>query len=119
MFQHHIPNRGSIDPRFDNTGHVVRGHVTSVNPPNVIESIWNSPNAEDTFVSWDLHLTEVGCLLILTHTFKVPDEFPKMMAGWHVHFEMLTQTLLGERVQWPWNRWEELRDHYSETLRWG
>ncbi|MCK9918215.1 hypothetical protein MXD81_54745, partial [Microbacteriaceae bacterium K1510] len=57
-----------------------------------------------------------GCLLEFTHSFKVPGRISWMMAGWHVHIELLAETLTEAQVEWPWKRWEEMREKYAEAL---
>jgi uncharacterized protein YndB with AHSA1/START domain len=107
---------GRIELRFDNTGHVIKGKVTNVNPPTLFEYMWSSKDAEDTLVRWELHPESDGCLLVLTHTFFGPAELAKMLAGWHVHLDILSSVLSGQPLEWPWSRWEELRDKYAKSI---
>ncbi|HYF92508.1 MAG TPA: metalloregulator ArsR/SmtB family transcription factor [Symbiobacteriaceae bacterium] len=108
---------GKIRLTFENTGSVMHGTVTRVEPPAVFEFIWNSEDADDTLVRWEVHPEAGGARLVLTHTFATPDKLPIMMAGWHTHLEGLSQTLTGAKFEWPWARWEELRGWYLKQLR--
>jgi uncharacterized protein YndB with AHSA1/START domain len=107
---------GKMELRFGNTGHVMNGKVTRVHPPTLLEYGWNSKDAEDTLVRWELHPVEDGCLLVLTHTFRVPDTLPKMAAGWHVHLDILSSALMGQPMEWPWSSWEEWHTKYEKTF---
>jgi hypothetical protein len=41
-------------------------------------------------------------------------ERPAMLAGWHVHLDLLSSAVVGQPEEWPWSRWEELRDQYEK-----
>ncbi|WP_400162053.1 SRPBCC domain-containing protein [Brevibacillus sp. TJ4] len=103
---------GKVGFRFGNTGDVASGAITQVNPPTLIEYTWNSPDAGQSVVRWDLSAEGEGCLLILSHTFLGAYDLPRMQAGWHVHLEMLDGALADNPIAFPWNRWEEYHDKY-------
>ncbi|MGI6359037.1 MAG: SRPBCC family protein [Bacillota bacterium] len=107
---------GKLQLRFGNTGSVIDGQVVAVQPPTLLEFTWNSEGAENTLVHWELHPDGAGCRLILTHSFPDRAQLPSMLAGWHTHLEGLPQAVNGERVQWPWDRWEELHQQYRHQV---
>lgn len=108
---------GKVELRFGNTGHVVIGSVTQVLPPFLLEYTWSSPGAGESVVRWDLQPEDGGCLLTLSHTFFGTTELSKMMAGWHVHLEMLDAAMLENPVPFPWERWKELNETYLKSLK--
>jgi uncharacterized protein YndB with AHSA1/START domain len=106
---------GKFELRFDNTDSATLGTVREVSAPNLLEFIWNSPGAENTVVRWVLQPEGEGCRLVLTHTLAVPDPLPSMLAGWHVHLDILSTALIGQPIAWPWQRWEELHERYKNS----
>lgn len=104
---------GKIELRFGlSAGNVMLGRIVRVDAPYLLEYTWSSLDAQDTLVRWALVPAQDGCLLELTHLSERADELPVMMAGWHVHLDMLAQVLIGSAVSFPWSRWETLRAHY-------
>lgn len=107
---------GKLQLRFGNTGSVVDGRVMQLLPEKLFEFTWNSEEAAETLVRWELHPTPGGCRLVLTHTFPNDLTLPSMLAGWHTHLEGLPAALGGRPATWPWDRWHELHRMYQQQL---
>jgi hypothetical protein len=71
-------------------------------------------------VRWELTPDGDGTLLRLVHTvppeFKMSEEGPRTLAGWHAVLERLAQVLDGTAPDWELARWEGLRDEYAARL---
>ena len=107
---------GRIQLSFANTGDVMNGKVMQVQPSSVLAYTWNSEDANESVVRWELTPEADGCLLVLTHTIRVPERLSYMLAGWHVHLDLLAETLAGEVKGWPWSHWESMREKYAKQL---
>jgi uncharacterized protein YndB with AHSA1/START domain len=96
---------------------VVRGTITRLDPPRVLE--YDS----DSFgvLRWELREEGAGSVLTFTNAFPAEEVFPvaQTLAGWHTHLDLLEATLAGHPTDWPsWpiDRWAEHRDRYAGTL---
>jgi uncharacterized protein YndB with AHSA1/START domain len=103
---------GAIRLQFDKTvGNVVKGHVTEIDPPNVLEYTFGQP---DSILRWEL--TEQGphkTLLTLTHTLPSDEQRADAAAGWHTLLDMIPAALDGEDPTWTKERWDEVRAQYA------
>lgn len=107
---------GRIQLTFANTGDVINGKVMQVQASSILAYTWNSEDANESLVRWELTPEADGCLLVLTHTIRVPERLSYMLAGWHVHLDLLEETLAGEVKGWPWSHWESMREKYAKQL---
>ncbi|WP_340673110.1 AzlD domain-containing protein [Brevibacillus agri] len=78
---------------------------------------WNSKDANESAVRWELLPEAEGCRLVLDHSMRASEPLPRMLAGWHAHLELLAKVLAGEQPAWSWSRWEQLREAYAQ--KWG
>ena len=107
---------GRIQLAFANTGDLMNGKVTQVQARSILAYTWNSEDADESVVRWELTPEADGCLLVLTHIISVPERLSYMLAGWHVHLDLLEETLAGEAKGWPWPHWESMREKYAKQL---
>lgn len=107
---------GSIELLWKN-GEVVKGAFKQVNPPFELEYTWNEPAAGNSLLRWELQPEGSGCLLMLTHTFFESEQIPDFLAGWHVHLDLLAIVLQDRTVEFPRDRFNELRKKYAVKLR--
>jgi uncharacterized protein YndB with AHSA1/START domain len=98
-------------------GLVQHNTVLRVEPPAVFEHTFGDANS---VVRWELTPDGDGTLLRLLHTvppeFKMSEEGPRTLAGWHAVLERLAQVLDGTAADWQLARWEALRDEYATRL---
>ncbi len=107
---------GAVELRYKNTGYVVKGKITRLESGRLLEYSWNSGDSPESAVTWELKDgDENSCVLSLTHTFQHDCELPNILAGWHLHLDMLPHALKRKPQQWSWPRWEELREKYSKA----
>jgi uncharacterized protein YndB with AHSA1/START domain len=105
---------GPIELRWLNTDDqgnstVVRGAITELDPPHVIEY--------DTDVHgvlrWELREDGDACVLKFSSRLSLPDDYrTKNLAGWHWHLDRLEDELAGH--PYDWSRWAE-----EGLARWG
>jgi uncharacterized protein YndB with AHSA1/START domain len=96
---------------------VVRGTVTRVDPPRLIEYETDLHGR----LRWELHEDGPGCLLTFTSTMpRVEDHLlAQTLAGWHFHLDLLDETLAGHPADWEnWSieHWAEHRDRYAARV---
>jgi uncharacterized protein YndB with AHSA1/START domain len=101
-------------PEDDPGPPVVRGTVTRLDPPRLIE--WDTDG--HGLLRWELREQGSGCVLTFTNTLPPGAEFPieQALAGWHMHLELLEEALAGrpaDWANWPIGRWAEVRDRYA------
>jgi uncharacterized protein YndB with AHSA1/START domain len=101
-------------PEDDPGPPVVRGTVTQLDPPRLIE--WDTDG--HGVLRWELRQDGAGCVLRFTNMLPPGAEFPvaQSLSGWHMHLDMLEDALAGRAVDWPnWpiERWAEHRDRYA------
>lgn len=94
----------------------MNGKVIQVQTQDVLAYTWNSEDANESVVRWQLTSDADGCLLVLTHTIRVPERLSYMLAGWHVHLDLLAEALANEVKGWPWSSWESMREKYVKQL---
>ncbi|HWO74952.1 MAG TPA: SRPBCC family protein [Bacillus sp. (in: firmicutes)] len=108
---------GTFTLTFTKTeGNVLSGRVHKAEPPYVFEFVWDTDGPEPSLVHWELQTSGEDCLLVFTQNFHDPTHLPTMLAGWHVHLDMLASSLDGNEIDFPWNRWEELHIYYAEKI---
>ncbi len=97
------------------SGTVIDGLVTALEPPHLLEFTWTDKGQDLGFVRWELVREGGGTYLVLTHTlpeaargFGLP-----ALAGWHTLLENLTVLLDGQRPTDLPDRWQEFHDHYA------
>ena len=97
-------------------GNVMEGKVQKVEAPHILEFIWDTDSSEPSLVHWELQPKAKGSLLIFAQDFHDPAHMPTMLAGWHVHLDMLASSIDGKEIDFPWNRWEEVHIKYAEIM---
>ena len=98
----------------------VRGTITRLDPPNLIEYETDQMGV----MRWELRGESNGCALTFTNTIELPEGHPpeQTLAGWHSHLDHLAAALAGERIDWAnytekyMDRWAQLRDQYAGAL---
>ncbi|MED4571685.1 SRPBCC family protein [Brevibacillus agri] len=108
---------GKFELVFDNTGDAMKGQVIELQSPTLLAYTWNSKDANESAVRWELLPEAEGCRLVLDHSMRASEPLPRMLAGWHAHLELLAKVLAGEQPAWSWSRWEQLREAYAQ--KWG
>ena len=108
---------GVVELRFsDPPGYLVRGVVTRLDPPRVLEYTWTSTGEPAGTVKWQLIPVGERCILLLTHTVTGRFDEAGTLAAWHVHLSLLASALAGlETWPFPGARWQELHDSYAGT----
>ncbi|MGA2527863.1 MAG: SRPBCC family protein [Acidimicrobiales bacterium] len=109
---------GRVEMRFANPpGYLVRGVVTRVDAPKVIEHTWTSPGEPDGVVKWQLIPVGESCLLLLTHTVGGHWDEAGTLASWQVRLSLLASSLAG-LCTWPFPaaRWQELHESYVGAI---
>jgi uncharacterized protein YndB with AHSA1/START domain len=101
-------------PEDDPGPPVVRGTVTRLDPPRLIE--WDTDG--HGVLRWELREEGSGCVLRFTNMLPPEAEFPvaQSLAGWHMHLDLLEEALAGRAADWPnWpiERWAQQRDRYA------
>jgi uncharacterized protein YndB with AHSA1/START domain len=98
-------------------GLVQRNTVLRVEPPKVFEHTFGDPASG---VRWELVPDGGGSLLRLVHTvppeFKMSEEGPRTLAGWHAVLERFAQVLDDKPGDWRRERWEGLREEYEARV---
>ncbi len=109
---------GPVELRYSNSGSVVTGRITEIQPPYALEFTWNSTTgaAPDSRVRWQLRPERHGTCLTLSHSLQTCEDLAAMLAGWHAHLEGLERAIAGQQVEWPWERWHELHAMYQEQV---
>jgi uncharacterized protein YndB with AHSA1/START domain len=106
-------DRGIEIPEDHDISAPVRGTITQLDPPNLIE--WESEQMG--LMRWELRGAGAGCALTFTNTIELPDGYPpaQTLAGWHIHLDHLDVMLAGGEIDWPnWtdkymDQWEGIR----------
>lgn len=101
-------------PEDDPGPPVVRGEVTRLDPPRLIE--WDTD--VHGVLRWELREDGAGCVLTLTSMLPPVEDFPveQTLAGWHLHLDLLDEALAGrpaDWANWPIELWAEHRDRYA------
>ncbi|MGH2837204.1 MAG: SRPBCC family protein [Thermoleophilaceae bacterium] len=98
----------------------VRGTITQLDPPNLIEY----ETDEMGLMRWELRGEGSGCALTFTNTIELPGgHLPEQtLAGWHIHLDHLDVVLAGGEIDWSnWtdkymDQWEGIRSQYVAAL---
>lgn len=101
----------------DGTAEVVRGTITRLDPPRLIEYDTDLMGR----MRWELRADGGACVLTFTNTAELPDGHPpeQTLAGWHIHLDHLAEALEGRPVEWStWTEdymgeWAAIRDRYA------
>ena len=103
---------GEVRLQFDKTvGNVVEGHVTTVDPPRVLEYTFGQ---DDSVLRWELAPDgDAATKLVLTHTLPSREHLPETLAGWHTLIELIPAAIAGDHPQWSKERWDEVRAGYG------
>lgn len=107
---------GRIAFHFENSDHVMTGTITAADPPWLLEYTWSSPDAPTSRVRWELAYKDGRCRLTLTHTVEPPAGLVNLLAGWHIHLDLLAQSLAGEPSSWPMDRFRQVRGEYRAAF---
>jgi uncharacterized protein YndB with AHSA1/START domain len=98
---------------------IVRGTVTAVDPPRLLEFDTDLHG----ILRWELREDGTGCALIFTNI--PPEGFPEEMttqvlSGWHQHLDTLSDALAGRPMldwsKWSLDEWAQIRGRYAEAL---
>ncbi|MBH5316294.1 SRPBCC family protein [Paenibacillus sp. GSMTC-2017] len=106
---------GKIIFRWEN-GDLVHGKFIKINPPSELEYTWEEKSSGRSLVRWELKDDDGKCHLHLTHTFFESAVIADFLAGWHVHLEMLDMTLQEKSIDFPGERFKEMREKYVSIL---
>jgi uncharacterized protein YndB with AHSA1/START domain len=105
---------GRIQLRWLNTGTVLNGTITQLDPPRLLEYAGDIHG----LLRWELQEVPGGCVLTFSSTIPAPDfRIALFLAGWHVHLDFLEEALDGHVVDWPhWpkDRWDRHYERYSQ-----
>ncbi len=105
---------GRIQLRWLNTGTVLNGTITQLDPPRLLEYAGDIHG----LLRWELQQAPGGCVLTFSSTIPAPDfRIALFLAGWHVHLDFLEEALDGQTVDWPhWpkDRWDRHYERYSQ-----
>jgi uncharacterized protein YndB with AHSA1/START domain len=97
----------------------VRGKITELDPPHLIEY----ETDEMGVMRWELRDDGAGCALTFTNTVELPKGHPaeQTLAGWHIHLDHLDVHLAGGEIDWSnWTdkymeQWEGIRAQYDSA----
>jgi len=95
------------------------GMILEYDPPTRLAFTWfESAEAGSSTVQIDLTSNPDGSTqLALVHTGVEGREIMLgVLAGWHGHFDLMAETLIGERMTDFWVRDQELEAHYAERI---
>ena len=107
---------GVIELRYKNTGYVVKGNITRLETGRLLEYTWKSGQDPESIVTWELHSAENNaCILSLVQSVQQECELPNILAGWHLHLDMLHAMLGNVPAEWSWPRWQKLRESYANS----
>ncbi|MDJ0643541.1 MAG: SRPBCC family protein [Erythrobacter sp.] len=96
-----------------------RGEILEYDPPNRLAFTWfESAGGESSTVEISLSPGEGGVTsLYLVHTGVVGrDMLIGVLAGWHGHFDLLSEVLQGDRESDFWIRDQELEGEYASHV---
>ncbi|MEM9311337.1 MAG: SRPBCC family protein [Pseudomonadota bacterium] len=95
------------------------GEILEYDPPRRLAFTWfESAEAQSSKVEIDLIANSDGSTqLALVHTgVEGRDMVLGVLAGWHGHFDLLAETLVGARISDFWVRDQELEAEYSQRV---
>jgi len=109
--------RGVEVPEDHDIAAPVRGTITRLEPPHLIEY----ETEEMGLMCWELRSEGAGCALTFTNTVELPEGHPaeQTLAGWHIHLDHLEEALAGQPADWEnWtekymDRWSGIRERYA------
>jgi len=104
-----------VELRFANNGSIIRGAVTTWDPPHVVEFEWSGgpTQPQGSRVRFELTALAEGSRLVLTHSHVDPSAGPDFAAGWHHHLDSLTEVTQETQPASARPNWDELRQHYA------
>lgn len=98
-------------------GAEMRGVVTRLEPPRLLEYTWREGGAE-SLVRWELEPDGEGdTTLTFTQTIDREPDAVGLAAGWHLHLDLLEASLEGGEFAWDDSRYGVVRDEYERRLR--
>jgi uncharacterized protein YndB with AHSA1/START domain len=103
---------GRVEIRWLNGDAVLRGKVTRLEEGRLLE-YEGEPHG---LLRFELSPDGDGTRLVFTNAMDAPDYPDLALAGWHVHLDMLDDTLDGRPTDWddwPLDRWKELHVAYG------
>lgn len=110
-------DKGVEIPEDHDMNVLVRGTVTRLEPPHLVEYETDQMGV----MRWELRGDGAGCALTFTNVIELPDGHPpkQTLAGWHIHLDHLDEALAGQEIDWPnWTekymeQWEGIRARYE------
>jgi uncharacterized protein YndB with AHSA1/START domain len=106
---------GRMEIHFTNSaGNSKVGKIIEIKEPKLFEYIWDIDLNE--MLTFELKPTDEATELTLTHIIHDPQHMPSIIGGWESHFDMLEAALDGKPIGFPWNKWESIKNEYSEKL---
>jgi uncharacterized protein YndB with AHSA1/START domain len=107
---------GRIVLEFENDPNVMDGAITELREGEVIEYTWPESGTHSV-VRFELSPEGAGTRLRLVHTFRKVHDVSSYGAGWHHHLELLAAQASGQRRDWDWNRYHELKAEYERRAQ--
>lgn len=92
--------------------------VTQYEPPRLLGYTWGDGVADNSEVTFELTPQGEKVLLVLTHR-RLPnrDEMVNVSGGWHQHFGILEDRLLGQEPRPFWSGHATLEKEYAKRIR--
>lgn len=89
----------------------VKGQITRLEPPSLLEYTWDSRDSPASVVKWELFAEgDASCRLVLTH--RLPVLNLSTASGWHQYLAHLLGVLDGTPIPWSEKAWEKVHDRY-------
>jgi uncharacterized protein YndB with AHSA1/START domain len=107
---------GRIVLTFENEPNVMEGTITELRDGELIAYTWSESDA-DSVVRFELRPEGAGTRLRLVHTFREARDLSGFGAGWHHHLELLAAQASGQKRDWDWNRYTELKKEYERRAQ--
>ncbi|MFD1019807.1 SRPBCC family protein [Thalassobacillus hwangdonensis] len=103
---------GRMDIHFNKSaGNKKVGKIIEIKDKWIFEYLWDVEMNET--VTFEVTPIEEGCRLSLTHIIHDAAQMPSIIGGWESHLDMLEASLNGTPSEFPWKKWETIRDEYS------
>jgi uncharacterized protein YndB with AHSA1/START domain len=90
------------------------GRILTWQPPTLLEFSWDTGDAPETVVRFELSSEGDGTRLILMHNGIGFDWIGLVLPGWHTHLERLASLLSGTSQPMSMPRWRELQAIYLD-----
>jgi uncharacterized protein YndB with AHSA1/START domain len=94
------------------TEHTMESTILEVETPNRLVFAWGGGD-----VAFDLKQEADDVILTVTHR-RISDRANTVMvgAGWHMHLDILTGLIMGEKTEPFWDGWQKLRAEYDRRV---